>query len=225
MCGRYALNRGLGQLRQMLNVRAVQTNGQTFLPSNNVAPGTIIPVVQSGVLNLVAWGDTLHDKLCINAKSEMVVSKFKASLQERRILVPADGYFEWDKGKQPFFFHPPGHELFFFAGVLTDAGKCLIITRQASQKVAVVHHRMPVMMTIAQSEQWLGDSYASVLNSPPFDLDFYPVARQTLKIGYNGNECIMPLKPSKRQPTLFDVGIKKTVEEPSQKAHELKDSV
>src|SRR6516162_3196973 len=57
----------------------------------------------------------------INARADTVASKpsFRSAFKRRRCLVPADGFYEWQKvgkGKQPFFIHRKDEEPFAFAG-------------------------------------------------------------------------------------------------------------
>jgi putative SOS response-associated peptidase YedK len=58
----------------------------------------------------------------INARSETATTKpaFRDSLTDRRCLIPADGFYEWQrrgKAKQPFSFEVNDGELFAFAGL------------------------------------------------------------------------------------------------------------
>ena len=58
----------------------------------------------------------------INARSETAASTpaFRDALKFRRCLIPADGFYEWQRtatGKQPFCFEVNGGELFAFAGL------------------------------------------------------------------------------------------------------------
>jgi len=57
----------------------------------------------------------------INARSETADAKpaFRDALRFRRCLIPADGFYEWQKSagaKQPYCFEVLERELFAFAG-------------------------------------------------------------------------------------------------------------
>jgi putative SOS response-associated peptidase YedK len=101
----------------------------------NVAPTQSIPVIRQGEngatwrASLMRWGlipnwaaDSNIGAKMINARSETAVVKpsFRESLQQRRCLVPADGFYEWkrtEKTKQPYCFEVGDGELFAFAGL------------------------------------------------------------------------------------------------------------
>lgn len=85
-------------------------------------------------ISLIRWGlipywagDPSISARMINARSESVADKpaFREPLQNRRCLIPADGFYEWKRsgsGKQPFCFEVGDGELFAFAGLGSLAG-------------------------------------------------------------------------------------------------------
>lgn len=104
----------------------------------------------------------------VNARAETLSEKpmFRQLLEEKRCLVPANGFYEWTKEgtrKIPFFFHRPDNALFSFAGLydtwLSPAGETLvsytIITASANELMAPVHDRMPVVLSQEGEERWL----------------------------------------------------------------------
>jgi putative SOS response-associated peptidase YedK len=59
---------------------------------------------------------------CINARSETAANKpaFRAAFRHRRCLIPANGFFEWQKRgheKLPFLFRLKDRQPFAFVGV------------------------------------------------------------------------------------------------------------
>src|SRR6266851_4403184 len=66
--------------------------------------------------------DLLEGGQCINAKAETLEqrSTFREAFQQRRCVVPADGFYEWTGPKnkrQPLWIHPRSDGLMLFAGL------------------------------------------------------------------------------------------------------------
>jgi putative SOS response-associated peptidase YedK len=127
---------------------------------------------------MLRWGlvpfwadDPLMGNRLINARSEEVAAKpvFRAAFRKRRCLVPASGFFEWQRAptgrrKQPWYYTVTGHDLFAFAGLweLWDKGGRLesftILTCRPNELVAQVHDRMPVIVKPECFDLWLDPS-------------------------------------------------------------------
>lgn len=185
MCGRYTLTSPLEALRHLFKF-AETPNLQ---PRYNVAPTQIVPVVRAGEagrsLVMMRWGlvpgwakDISIASRMINARSETVAQKsaFRDAYRSRRCLVPADGYFEWQKeGKrrQPFLIARQDGATMAFAGLWerwtarqdsggenpVNAGQLVetfsIVTTAASESVGNLHHRMPVVVEAENFDTWL----------------------------------------------------------------------
>jgi putative SOS response-associated peptidase YedK len=143
---------------------------------------------------LARWGlipffvkDILHWKsfTTINAKAETVAElpTYREAFKKRRCLVPADGFYEWpeiEKGKKgvkhPQVFTLKNGGMMAFAG-LWDAwfdkldGTWLqtftIITTEANELMAKIHHRMPVILHERDWDRWLDRDNTE---QPPKDL-------------------------------------------------------
>jgi len=205
MCGRYALNRALGQLRANINNANIVENGLNFVPSNNIAPTANVPVVINGIIHLKVWGTKRQTGMLINARSETVREKFRDDAIQRRCLIPADGYFEWNQEKKPHFIYEESHQLIFFAGIYLQSGEFVILTREAHPSISSIHHRMPIIMTLNDMHHWESQNWISVLNRDPFNVKFHLVSSLSLKNGYNGMECVKPVKPGSIQKSLIDM--------------------
>jgi putative SOS response-associated peptidase YedK len=152
-----------------------------LVPRFNVAPTQQIPViVNEGSRKLVSarWGlipswakDEKIGSSLVNARCETVASKaaFRSAFQSRRCLVPADGFYEWQKtgwGKVPHHFTMRDDSLFAFAGLWESwrnpAGEEVrsvsLITTTPNAVVAPVHDRMPVILTPENESAWLEPS-------------------------------------------------------------------
>ncbi len=104
----------------------------------------------------------------LNARSETVTTTpaFRQSILTKRCLIPADGFYEWQKMgsvKQPYCLEVGESELFAFAG-LWDQWKnpegqiiesCTILTTTPNALVADMHNRMPVIVPPDKYGLWL----------------------------------------------------------------------
>jgi putative SOS response-associated peptidase YedK len=113
------------------------------------------------VLLPAIWG--IHGGL-INIRAETAERKFSAAFVHRRVVVPADGFYEWS-GKQPLWFRPREGGIFVFAGLaqtLPDGRNAFaIMTMAATGEIARVHDRMPVILPRDAVQAWLRDSCLS----------------------------------------------------------------
>ena len=117
------------------------------------------------------WAEKKGQRPLINARAETVATQpaFKESFEQRRCLIPADGFYEWRKdpeGKVPVWFSPPGEpgeELFAFAGHL---GPARAKGRRAGDELRAdhlpaqrsrrpVHDRMPVVLDRSVESAWI----------------------------------------------------------------------
>ncbi|MCS4531383.1 SOS response-associated peptidase [Corynebacterium sp. ES2794-CONJ1] len=106
------------------------------------------------------WQSTPSGPPLFNARAETVTQKpsFKAAFARRRCLIPMNGYYEW-KHKEPFYIHAT--TLMWAAGIYETHHNCLsttIITTQAIEPVAEIHHRMPLFIPRVNHMTWLQDS-------------------------------------------------------------------
>jgi len=109
MCGRYRLSRR----KQILEEHFESFSGEEdWAPRYNIAPTQPVPVIRQNPkepvreLSLVRWGlipswakDSSVAAQMINARSETAGMKpaFRDALKFRRCLIPADGFYEWQK--------------------------------------------------------------------------------------------------------------------------------
>jgi putative SOS response-associated peptidase YedK len=105
----------------------------------------------------------------INARAETVTSKpaFRAAFRQRRCLVPADGFYEWQRQgarKQPYLIELAHAEVFAFAGLWErwhppqgdhTVESFAIIVTTANETVRPIHDRMPVIIEATDYGMWL----------------------------------------------------------------------
>jgi putative SOS response-associated peptidase YedK len=140
-------------------------------------------------LRLLSWGlvpswakDRSVGNRMINARAETLLDKpaYKRAALSRRCLVPADGWYEWQKSptetdakgkprKQPFFMHPVADGPIAIAGVFElwrnpavhpdDPAAWLatyaVITTDAEPGLDVIHDRMPLVLPRDRWDDWL----------------------------------------------------------------------
>lgn len=178
MCGRYVISSPIDVLKRRFLFGGMDA---PFSPRFNVSPRQLAPVVLSEEARRIArpmewgllpsWVKELSKAIRpINARAETVAEKpsYRAALRSRRVLVPADGFYEWrpaagGRGKEPVFFRLAGGEPFAFAGLRESwAGAdgppletFTILTTEANPLVGRVHARMPVILPPAAEEAWL----------------------------------------------------------------------
>lgn len=180
MCGRYSLSKSKIELEERFQAEMLAD----FKPRYNIAPTQLVPVITSDSpkgFSFFYWGITpdfgqnkpVAQKL-INARAETIHEKisFKNSFQQRRCLIPADGFYEWKrlgkKTKIPYRFTLREVEIFSFAGIWeeyeTVTGEVqhtfLILTTTPNEVVEEVHERMPVILNREAEKKWL-DKYSS----------------------------------------------------------------
>ena len=111
---------------------------------------------------------TTRASQCINAKAETLEQRatFREAFQQRRCVVPADGFYEWTgpKGKrQPLWIHPHAGDLTLFAGLYEswypERNKpevtFTIVTCAANAVIRKIHDRMPVILDERAAEDWM----------------------------------------------------------------------
>ena len=168
-----------------------------------------------------SWADNVKigDRL-INARAESLAEKaaFKTAFRKRRCIIPADGFYEWQrvagtKQKQPMFIHRRDGEPIAFAGLWevwkdrdeVDAPwllSCAIVTTRANATMAPIHDRMPVILTEDSWDRWLDvriDERATLdplLEPVPDELiETWPVSTMVNRADNNGPELVDRVEP------------------------------
>jgi putative SOS response-associated peptidase YedK len=155
----------------------------------------------------------------INARIETVTEKpaFRKAAARRRCLLPAEGYYEWQKtedGKVPYFLHDPDGRLLAMAGLYElwrdptraddDPNRwlwsCTVITQQAPDLLGEIHDRNPVLVPPELRAAWLdcsSDDPATarkILDQiPQARLEPYVVAPAVGNVRNDGPELIEPV--------------------------------
>ena len=182
MCGRYTLHKKVDELAERYNLASVPADIHV---NYNVAPGQMMPVIieDEGIkrLELMKWGlvpfwakDPKIGYKLINARDDTIFEKpiWRNVILRKRALIPADGFYEWQKPsdpkghKQPYFIHPKQVDLFSFAGVWEtwkdveglEWKTYSIITTDPNKEMRTLHNRMPVILHPEDEASWLQSS-------------------------------------------------------------------
>jgi putative SOS response-associated peptidase YedK len=163
----------------------------------------------------------------INARTETVHEKptFRSAFRSRRCLIPATGYYEWAtelgkyETKQPFYIHSEDEiSTLAFAGIydrwVNANGEIFesaaIITREAVDFLATIHHRMPTFLPRDSWEAWLDPRIKEVSDirkimevaTPTQGLAAHPVSTSVNATRNNGAALIEKVELGDAQ-TLF----------------------
>ena len=150
----------------------------------------------------------------INARSETVADKpaYRNAFRKRRCLIPADGFYEWQKAKQtggkkqPYFIHMADGQPFAFAGLWESWDKggeliesCTILTTQANDLMRPLHDRMPVILDVKNYERWLDPAQQDPKKLEPLlvpyrseEMAAYPVSTLVNSPRNDDGRCIEP---------------------------------
>ena len=79
----------------------------------------------------------------------------------RRCVLPASGFYEWDRSKEKVTFTLTDEPVIYLAGIYRPYGqenRFVIITREANESMLPVHDRMPLMIRPRDVRDWLHDA-------------------------------------------------------------------
>src|SRR5262245_22586432 len=206
MCGRMTMTpRDFAEIVEILGVTGPPQLAESYRPRYNLPPTDPHMIVRKEGQKLLArarWGFG-RGKPQINARAETVATNglFKRAFQERRCLVPADGFYEWGRAggrRRPIWFHAPPGQLLLFAGVYDENGFA-VITTPANADVAPVHDRMPAILLGDAADRWLERPDASLLvPAPKGYLVVTPVSSRANSVANDDPECLAP--PEEAEP-------------------------
>ena len=169
MCGRYfwthdaedALEEDFPELVDELLRQAHMLRAGDYTPAMKALALTGGKTLAAQVLQ---WGFPGFDKgkLLINARAESVKDRptFSRSFEQGRCVLPAAGFYEWDKSKEKVTFTVPDKPILYLAGIWRPYGpeqRFVILTREANASMAPVHDRMPLILTKEEVEPWVGE--------------------------------------------------------------------
>jgi putative SOS response-associated peptidase YedK len=203
MCGRFTYRYTWSEIHTLYRLTTPPANLQ---PRYNICPTTPINTVvaQDGKNGLVPmrwglipswWKKRAKDvPATFNARAESVAEKpmFRSAFKQRRCLIPASGYYEWQDtpgGKQPYYFTRRDDLPITIAGLWDEwkdietgerVKSCTMIITDANDFVRKIHDRMPVILEREQFGAWLTGEAGSELLRPAADdvLQKWPVSKR-----------------------------------------------
>src|SRR5580692_6895944 len=250
MCGRYASARKRVELLEEFSVQSDRVP-EPLEPDYNVAPTKAVYAVMTRQpddrdgaadadrpaagaierqLRIVRWGlvpfwakDVKIGSRMINARAETVAEKpaFRRAFAQRRCLLPADGYYEWQQvegGKQPIYISRADGRSLAFAGLYElwrdpmvppdDPESWLwtstVITTSAPDDLGHIHDRMPMVIDTASWDDWLdprnhevSDLRSLLVPAASSGLTTYPVSIAVNAVRNNGPSLIEPIEPAR----------------------------
>ncbi len=226
MCGRFTLRASSEDVAAFF-----ETNGPVpeLRPRYNVAPSQPVAAVRaektSRELAMLRWGliprwakDPAIGFRLINARAETAHEKpaFRDAFAARRCLIPADGFYEWQRRgerRHPWFIGAKTGGVFAFAGLwerwrvradarlggtLADARPgdtvetCTILTTAASALLAPIHDRMPMILPRDAFGPWLAGETVTLDPYPSEALSAHRVSSLVNHPENDDPRCVEP---------------------------------
>ena len=211
---------------QNLRPRYNVAPAQTIAAVRASREGRTLAMLRWGLIPAWAKEPNIGYRL-INARAETAHEKpsFRAAFRARRCLIPADGFYEWAKARgrpnQPWLFQMKDGSGFAFAGLweswkvpagLALTGSlaelepgdtletCTILTTQANETVAPVHHRMPVILPAEAFEPWLAGEPVPLAPYPAEPMTAHPVSTLVNKPANDDERCVEAFSNKSLQP-------------------------
>lgn len=205
MCGRFGLTRPEALKLERFGISELPP----LVPRYNIPPSSDILVIRErkGVTEaeMIRWGlvpswakDPAIGHRMANVRSDTALEKssFRAAMQKRRCLIPADVFFEWQdvpgrKRRRPYAVALNEGEIFALGG-LWEAWRpkeggdwvitCAILTTEPNELLAPIHDRMPVIVSPQDYGAWIATGTSTkevqrlVRSYPPGDMRAWEVS-------------------------------------------------
>lgn len=176
MCGRfYIQSMDVDELRkiiQEIESNSSESDDNVKIKLGEIFPTDVVPVIAYDKNNqptpsLMKWGFAKPDGkgVIINARSETVCEKamFRSAVMNRRCLIPALHYFEWDRSggkKVKYAIKTEDDALIFMAGIYrfeknSNVPVFTILTTSPADTIRFIHDRMPVLIPRDLHKEWL----------------------------------------------------------------------
>jgi len=161
--------------RSPVAVKFTQKTGHPMVTEGEVKPADTAPVIASSMNRTMAaypmaFGfPSPSGSLILNARLETADQKpmFRESWMRRRCIIPASWYYEWEHFTRPdgrkkagdkYMFRPAGLNVTWMAGlyiIKEDLPYFVILTREASGGIRMIHDRMPLILPVSTISKWI----------------------------------------------------------------------
>lgn len=231
MGDRYTITASELQLKERFNINVPEH----YRPRFNAAPTQLLPVITQGSngLSFFYWGQipgwsknkSLSIKFLFVDKDELMIkASAKNALQNRRCIIPIDGYYDWKriskKGKVAHRVIFGNNEIVGLGGIWEEfedesgdiAHTFKIITTASNEVVASLNDRMPMVISSANEQIWLNQAKGIEEISPVFEhksesnLSLYSVSPGIEDLSNDSEYLIKPFAPADQfgNYSLFD---------------------
>ena len=173
MCGRYNFTAAIrdDKMTALMDVMDRKYPGQYKM--GEIFPGDTAPGIISRNEKIVpvpamfGFPGFQDGKLLINARGETAAEKktFAESLKERRIILPATGFYEWDSDRTKYLFTVDLTPVIYLCGLyklIEGQFRFVILTRTANESMIETHDRMPVIVNQNEVRRYLTDADAAI---------------------------------------------------------------
>lgn len=172
---------------------------------NSVAP-LIVPTfdtagpcpspLSSGALEAreLTWGfdESWNPNVVFNTRIESASkSTWQDSMEHRRCIIPVSSFFEAHHSetmpspktgkplKRQYEFRVPGEDVILIGGIWRD-DRFSMVTTDANSDMALVHHRMPLIVRQDELSVWLGPDYRTLADRSGIKLERAPAVSPTV---------------------------------------------
>ena len=130
--------------------------------------------------------------------------------------MPASGWYEWDKTKQPYHIQLMDGRVMGLAGITFEnpkSGDCafVLLTTSSDGVLSSVHHRCPLVLPAKSWQSWLnGDEILArghLMPSDPRFFNLYPVSRSVGSVRADRAELVAPLSQAEQEAEVIKAGV------------------
>ena len=219
MPSRFSFYSSKDEIKEKFNLTEEAVKGIEFHPYYNLKPtNRTTAIINQDGLKVVRmkWGFVKGSQF-YKVRAETINEKklFSKAFRERRCVILANGFFEWekeDKKSIPYYFSLKDEPLFPIAGIYNnhmdeESGEekyqCAVVTVDANELVAKIFHRMPVIFNLESMNTWLNpneseETYLNLLQTCPAEIMTNWKVNQLPARGDNGPDTIKPFKEGKK---------------------------